>query len=29
MFRVLFFMKTQPIKSMFKFDHHEVVENYR
>jgi calcineurin-like phosphoesterase family protein len=29
MFRVLFLMKTQPIKSMFKFDHHEVVENYK
>jgi calcineurin-like phosphoesterase family protein len=28
MFRVLFLMKTQPIKSMFKFDHHEIVENY-
>ena len=29
MFRVLFLMKTQSIKSMFKFDHHEVVENYK
>jgi calcineurin-like phosphoesterase family protein len=26
---VLRLMKNQPIKSMFKFDHHEVVENYK
>jgi calcineurin-like phosphoesterase family protein len=26
---VLRLMETQPIKSMFKFDHHEVVENYK
>jgi calcineurin-like phosphoesterase family protein len=29
MFRVLSLMEEQPIKSMFKFDHHEVVENYK
>jgi hypothetical protein len=22
-------MRNQPIKSMFEFDHHEIVENYR
>jgi calcineurin-like phosphoesterase family protein len=26
---VLRLMKEQPIKSMFEFDHHEIVENYR
>ena len=26
---VLRLMKPQPIKSMFEFDHHEIVENYR
>lgn len=26
---VLAIMEKQPIKSMFKFDHHEIVENYR
>ena len=26
---VLRFMDRQPIKSMFEFDHHEIVENYR
>jgi calcineurin-like phosphoesterase family protein len=26
---VLRIMNTQPIKSMFEFDHHEIVENYR
>jgi calcineurin-like phosphoesterase family protein len=26
---VLRIMETQPIKSMFSFDHHEIVENYR
>jgi hypothetical protein len=25
---VLRLMNKQPIKSMFKFDHHEIVENY-
>jgi calcineurin-like phosphoesterase family protein len=29
MFRVLFLMKTQPIKGMFESDHHEIVENYK
>jgi len=29
MFRVLSLMEEQPIKSMFKFDHHEVIENYK
>jgi hypothetical protein len=22
-------MRDQPIKSMFEFDHHEIVENYK
>ena len=26
---ILSIMKNQPIKSMFEFDHHEIVENYR
>lgn len=26
---ILSLMKRQPIKSLFKFDHHEIVENYR
>ena len=26
---ILNLMKKQPIKSLFKFDHHEIVENYR
>ena len=26
---ILSLMKKQPIKSLFKFDHHEIVENYR
>jgi calcineurin-like phosphoesterase family protein len=26
---VLRLMETQPIKSMFSFDHHEIVENYK
>jgi calcineurin-like phosphoesterase family protein len=26
---VLSMMRDQPIKSMFEFDHHEIVENYR
>jgi hypothetical protein len=26
---VLRLMETQPIKSMFSFDHHEVIENYK
>jgi hypothetical protein len=26
---VLRLMKEQPVKSMFEFDHHEIVENYR
>ena len=29
MSEVLKIMDKQPIKSMFKFDHHEIVENYR
>ena len=29
MSEVLILMRNQPIKSMFKFDHHEIVENYR
>jgi calcineurin-like phosphoesterase family protein len=29
MHEVLRLMETQPIKSMFIFDHHEIVENYR
>lgn len=27
--RILSIMRNQPIKSMFEFDHHEVVENYK
>jgi hypothetical protein len=26
---VLKLMRDQPIKSMFEFDHHEIVENYK
>jgi calcineurin-like phosphoesterase family protein len=26
---VLSLMRNQPIKSMFSFDHHEIVENYK
>jgi calcineurin-like phosphoesterase family protein len=26
---ILSMMRTQPIKSIFNFDHHEIVENYR
>jgi hypothetical protein len=29
MSEVLSLMKNQPIKSMFIFDHHEIVENYQ
>jgi hypothetical protein len=29
MSEVLRLMDKQPIKSMFTFDHHEIVENYR
>jgi calcineurin-like phosphoesterase family protein len=29
MHEVLRLMETQPIKSMFEFDHHEIVENYK
>jgi calcineurin-like phosphoesterase family protein len=29
MSEVLKLMKPQPIKSLFEFDHHEIVENYR
>lgn len=29
MHEVLRLMETQPIKSMFTFDHHEIVENYK
>jgi calcineurin-like phosphoesterase family protein len=29
MTEVLSIMKKQPIKSMFEFDHHEIVENYK
>jgi calcineurin-like phosphoesterase family protein len=29
MSEVLRLMRNQPIKSMFEFDHHEIVENYR
>jgi hypothetical protein len=26
---VMKIMKNQPIKSLFEFDHHEIVENYK
>jgi hypothetical protein len=26
---VLKLMKDQPIKSLFEFDHHEIIENYK
>jgi hypothetical protein len=26
---VLSIMRNRPIKSMFEFDHHEIVENYK
>jgi calcineurin-like phosphoesterase family protein len=26
---VMKIMKNQPVKSMFEFDHHELVENYK
>jgi len=26
---IMSIMKNQPIKSMFNFDHHEIVENYK
>ena len=29
MSEVLKLMRNQPIKSMFSFDHHEIVENYK
>jgi hypothetical protein len=29
MSEVLKLMRDQPIKSMFTFDHHEIVENYK